>query len=365
MDLNKIIGKPDWFSEAGLLIVLFASLSIAYNSYFVTASYYLPSYDNSMLHAGRARVIIETGRYAENEVVFGGGTPTYHVFVYPALVAGTSLLTGLDFAWAERLVGLVIALLLPFGYYLLSKCLFRDWRAGVASGLLVLFTPVFMQWATRNSPISIGNALVPLALFFILRREHALAAFCAAILAFDHPPSLLVLCFSALFFAIAEFLELILARNLLQKALFRPLEAVRAALSSLFPEIAAGLAGFFAYMAWHIRQTGASCLDFSCLPQRAAHEFGAPVPLFDYFSKNPHFFSIAGLLILPFYKKSGSRGKLLVASYFLANVILVKNDLLGIATFTERFVTYLGGAAAVLGGLAVSWFFSLVRGDAD
>ena len=125
--------KVGWAKEIGILIFFLVALTIAYNEYFEVASYFLPSYDNPMLHAGRARVIIETGHYAETEVVFGGVTKTYHVPFYPSLVAGTSMLSGLDWAWSERLIGLLMAILLPFSFYCLAKGLF-DWRAGVAAG---------------------------------------------------------------------------------------------------------------------------------------------------------------------------------------------------------------------------------------
>lgn len=350
-----------FLKSAGLLVVFCLAAAIFYFGYFGRASYFLPTWDNSMLHAGRAVYMIETGHFSENEVVFGGVTPTYHSPFYPALVAGFSVLSGLDFAWAERALSFLCGLLLPFAFYCLAKAISGDWRAGVAAALFSLWSSSLMTWATRNSPISIGNILVPLGLYFVLRRKTWLAALCAVALALDHQPSLLVFVASVFLFFAYEYL---MALPRLKEIARKPVSLF----SSLFGKgvitaTIAGLSAFGAYMAWHIRQTGLSCLTFHCMPQTGAHEFGKPVSLVTYFSALPQALAALGVAALALDRRIPSRHKAVLFAYFLACVLLVKNDLYGIATFTERFVTYLDGAVAVLAGVGVASALSLLDGS--
>lgn len=349
--------------NAGLILIFALGFYLAYTGYFEKASYFLPTYDNAMLHAGRARFIIETGSYAEKEVVFGGKTPTYHLPAYPALVAGTTILTGLDFAWAERIIGLLFSFLLPFAFYCIAKGISGDWRAGVAAAIIAMYSASLMTWATRNSPIALGNIIVPLALFFILRKELLLAALSAFVLAIDHQPSLLAFVLSAFIFVAIEFTlqqwdHLSKKRGLSIHTLLADLTG-----PSLAAGVFSGLFSFILYMIWHIRQAGISCIDFKCLPQAAAREFGKSIDLAEYFSKNPQFLAIGGILLIPFSTKIDSRSKLMAFSWLAANTLLVKNDLIGIGTFTERFLTYFDGVTAVFGGMAIALILSYAWGD--
>ncbi len=332
----------------GLVILLGLAFSIAYWGMFDVAGRFLPTWDNSMLHAGRAVFIMETGHYAEMEVVFGGVTRTYHLPAYPALVAGTALLTGLDFAWTERLLTMVLSTLLAFAFYAVAKGISGDWRAGVIAGIFALSSTNLMTWGTRNSPIGLGNALLPIALYLLLKRRTLAAALCALVIALDHQPTLIVFALSAFLFFVYEYLSSLPRANLSVGRIFSNIMHPEVLTASL-----AGLAAFLTYMAWHVRQTGLACLNFSCLPQFGAKEFGKSIDFLDYFSKSPQAIALLGILLLPL-SKAPNRNKALAFAWLLACIILVKNDLLGIGAFTERFLTYLDGVVAVFAGVGIA-----------
>ncbi len=340
----------------GLVAILLLGLSLAIYGYFDKATYFLPTWDNSMLHAGRAVYILQTGHYAEMELVFGGVTRTYHLPAFPALVAGTSMLTGLDFAWTERLIVLIFSVLLPFAFYKLAKELSGDWRAGVAAATIALFSANLMTWATRNSPIGFGNILVPFGLYLVYKKKTFAAVLCALAVALDHPPSLLVFTVSVFLFFLYEYFSEISKNAISAGNVLRSLVGADVITATL-----SGLITFATYYAWHIRQTGLSCLTFKCLPQAAAREFGKSIDLFDYFATNPHFYAIIGVIAIAADGKMPNRAKAMMLAYVLGCIILVKNDALGVGTFTERFLTYQDGAVAVLGGIGIAFVLSMLE----
>jgi len=355
--MKEKLDSDGLLKTAGLLLLLGLAFVIAYWGMFDKAERFLPTWDNSMLHAGRAVFIMETGHYAEMEVVFGGVTPTYHLPAYPALVAGTAMLTGLDFAWTERLLTLLLTTLLAFAVYTIAKAIAGDWRAGVVAGMLAMTSVNLMTWGTRNSPIGLGNALLPIALYLLLERRTLAAVLCGLVIALDHQPTLLVFALSAFLFFLWEYL------TNLQHA--TKLSAEKLFANIMHPEVLttalAGLAAFFTYMAWHVRQTGLTCLNFKCLPQFGAKEFGKSIDFVEYFSKTPQAIALLGFVLLPF-SKAPTRNKALAFAWLFACILLVKNDLLGIGTFTERFLTYLDCAVAVFAGIGAGLVLQWVEG---
>lgn len=355
--MGQKIDTDGLLRTAGLIILLGLAFTIAYWGMFDKAGRFLPTWDNSMLHAGRAVFIMETGHYAEKEVVFGGVTPTYHLPAYPALVAGTALLTGLDFAWTERLLTMALTTLLAFAFYAVAKGISGDWRAGVVAGILALSSSNLMTWGTRNSPIGLGNVLLPMALYLLLTRRTLAASICALVIALDHQPTLLVFVLSAFLFFLCEYLASLekaklSVEKILQTILHR--DVVTTAL--------AGLAAFLTYLSWHVRQTGIACLNFSCLPQFGAKEFGKSIDFLEYFSKSPQAIALLGFLLLPF-SNVPTRNKALAFAWLFACILLVKNDLLGIGAFTERFLTYLDAAVAVFAGVGIAIVLSRLDGQ--
>ena len=167
-------------------------------------------------------------------------------------------------------------------------------------------------------------------------------------IALDHQPTLIVFALSAFLFFVYEYLSSLPRANLSVGRIFSNIMHPEVLTASL-----AGLAAFLTYMAWHVRQTGLACLNFSCLPQFGAKEFGKSIDFLDYFSKSPQAIALLGILLLPL-SKAPNRNKALAFAWLLACIILVKNDLLGIGAFTERFLTYLDGVVAVFAGVGIA-----------
>ncbi|MFA6049146.1 MAG: hypothetical protein WC792_04375 [Candidatus Micrarchaeia archaeon] len=350
----------------GLFIVLAFSAGIAFDGLFQQQDFLLPTYDNSMLHAGRARIVLETGHWAENELVFGGNTTSYHSPAYPVLVASVSLATGLNWVWAIKIIALILSVLLPLGIYLFAKeASGGNWIAGVASAFLALNSYNLMSWGTRTTPISLGVVLVVFLLYFVLKKMRVPALLCALVLALDHQPSLLAAVLTLFIYAAAVTLfEAIgaLKREPLSRALPKTISGMD------WTANLAGLLAFGAYMLWHIRQTGLSCLNFHCLPQASAHEFGKSIDLVQYVAKFPQAPAALGIFVAAFDGNIEKRARILLFSWLAATLILVKNDavfaLFGGSggVFTERFITYLDQAVAVFGGIAIGWIFSMLAG---
>lgn len=357
----------------GVLFVTGFSLSLAYNGLFVQQDFFLPTYDNSMLHAGRAREVIETGHWAEKELVFGGNTTSYHLPAHPVLVATVALATGLNWAWAVKLVALLMALLFPIAFYLLGKeASGGNWVAGVAAAFLALNSINLMEWGTRTTPISLGVVLVIFLLFFILKKMKWPALLCALAIALDHQPSLLAAVLTLLLYSAGVFFAE--AFKLFFEERKRGLQSFlrEAILRMDWNANATGLLAFFAYMSWHIRQTfpqlGWTCLNFHCLPQASAHEFGKSINLLEYFFKFPQAFAALGILAVALDQQIQERAKILLFAWLFAMLILVKNDEVFAffggngGVFTERFLTYLDEAAAVFGGIAIGKIVALISG---
>lgn len=335
--------KDRIFELLALSSVLLLNLYLAYDGLFNTAGYFLPTYDNAMLHAGRAADVIATGFWPYYELVFGGITPSYHLPVYPVLIAAFSTLTGLNLLWAERSVTLLLALLLPFAFFLLAKHVANDWRAGVLAAFFALVSANMMPWTTRNAPVAFGAVLLVLALYFIAAGRVKPAAFVAFALALTHPVALAVLVLTLVLYQIS-----LTAQR--RKIIVHAAAALSAAVA------------FVTYLAWHVRLTGLNCLTLKCLPQGASREFGKSINLLEYFQQIPQALGIVGVAAALLSKRIAANDKALLFAWLAATLLLVKNDLLGFGVFTERFLTYLDQAVAVFAGVGIAMLYSRLYG---
>ena len=154
-----------------LLASLGFGVALAVDGLFNTASYYTPVFDNSMLWAARARLVGETGRYAEYELVFGGITKTYHVPFWPSMAAALSALSGLNLYWSVRLVALLQIVLLGLSTYLIAKKVSGSGTAGAFAAFLAYNSINLMSWGTRTSPVSWGVILIPFGLWAVAEQR--------------------------------------------------------------------------------------------------------------------------------------------------------------------------------------------------
>ncbi len=315
------------------------------------ADYFLPTYDNSMLHAGRARVITDTGGWAEDELVFGGVTKSYHLPLYPALVAGFSGLSGLNLWWTIRILSLLITgVLLPLSFFVLASRVHGHWMAGAVSAVVALSLPNLMTWGSRTSPISLGVLLSIVLIYLLIEKKFIAALLAGVALAYTHQPSLLVF---GLTLAIAF---IAIGLDAWQKG-----KKANEVKTMLLPYFVVGGIVLSAYLLWHVRQTGTSCLDFQCLPHLASHEYGSSVNLSEYFSLAGRIVSLGGIIILFLSKRFEWHTRLILFSWLAALVLLVKNDLLGLAVFTVRFTTFFDCALAVCAGVFVAELYLFVQ----
>ncbi|HLD76279.1 MAG TPA: hypothetical protein VI874_04625 [Candidatus Norongarragalinales archaeon] len=331
------------YETLGVAMVVFFSMALTYNGLMQDASYLLPSYDNALLHTGRVHYVIDTGLWIPHEMVFGGVTPSYHVPAYASFTAALAKLSGLNYLWAVRLVALLFSALMPLGFYLLGKRL-SNWQACVAAAFFALNSTGLMTWGTRTSAISLGVLLVVYLLYFLLEKRWFAALAGSVVLAMTHPPSLLVFFGTAGLYTLFRF------------AKEKTFSIDRVKKHALDLPFVAAMAGFFSYMAWHISLTKTSCLTFKCLPQLGSREYGSGVDVLAKATAFPYGMGFLGLSWLLFTKE-GFEKKALVLAFFLSCLLLVKNELFGIGVFTERFVTFLEEALAVLGGLFVGLMF--------
>jgi len=336
-----------------LLAVIGLSAYLVYDGLFNKAGYFLPTFDNSMLHAGRARVVVDTGAWAEMELVFGGITKSYHSPLYPDIAAGLSAVTGLSIWWAIRLASLLITgLLLPLSLYLLAKQVSGSWQAGVVAALVAPSLPSLITWGTRTSPISLGVVLVAFGIYFLAKEDYWIAGLVGLALAFTHQPSLLA--FGLGLFAYFAVRTMLKARAQAKR------DYIRLAHYAM-PLFAVGSLTLGAYLVWHLRQTGLDCLDFRCLPHLASHEYGSPVDLAKHLQLLPRVLAVGGIALVAISNRFNFEHKLLLFSWLAALLILVKNDLLGVGVFTERFLTFFDLALAVFAGLLAGWAYALAK----
>ncbi|MFQ5405755.1 MAG: DUF6541 family protein [Candidatus Micrarchaeia archaeon] len=374
---NKITKVSNNAPKAlGLLAVLLFSTLIAYHGLFEIQDFMLPTYDNAMLHAGRAREVIETTHWAEIEAVFGGITKSYHLPAYPVLIAILSLLSGLNWAMSIKLTAMIMSILFPLGFYFLGKEISGgNWMSGVAAAFLALNATNLMTWGTRTTPISLGVTLIPFLLYFVLKKRLAAALLISIILALTHQPSLLAAVSTLFLYTV--FNTILVKKEEFEKLLKKGKITAKNTMKSIqniynkqkWTANFSGLTLFFVYIAWHIRQTGLSCLNFSCLPQADANEFGKSIDLAEHFFKLPQAPAILGVPWLLLDKKINNNAKTLVIAWLVATLLLVKNDVIfelmggSGGVFTERFLTYLDEAAAILGGIFIGGAFKFFAGE--
>ena len=361
-----------------LLVAIGFALSIVNQGLFERADFFLPTYDNSMLHAGRARFVMDTGFYPSLELVFGGVTPTYHVPAYPSLVAAFGELSGLSWFWSIRVIALLFAVLLPLAAYCLAKrASGGNAFAGAAAAFMILLTAGVSTWGMRTTPISLGVITVLALLWLVLERNWLLVVFGGVMLALTHQPSLLAFFGTMCVFFIASNAGAAWA-FLRKSGSWTKREAGEFLKSLDWLPFVGGAAALLPYLAWHISKTGLTCLTLKCLPQGNSHEFGESVNLVDYFKpfkdaadnvsggvqtffvNVPQFLGLIGVLWVAFDKRVDGRAKLLLYSWLLWTLLLVKNDVFGIGVFTQRFLTFFDESVAIFAGVFVGGLLVLV-----
>src|SRR3990167_6543960 len=330
IDLN---GDKRWI-YALLLIAIAASV---YSHSMVWKEFYYPTFGNTNLHVAFAQHILTHGEYPiQNDYSYGGGIPTLYVPGYRLLLAGTALIAGnMDFA--VRLLVMLFAVLLPVGFFLFTRELFGD-VTGVVAAFFASLPAELLIYTVRPLPQALGLALLPFA-FYAIAADKRKAAFALTIaIALIHQETIAFLAAGAFAFAFLQALS-DFART---RKLALPQGAAWTAL------LCWALA-LFVYVGWHFVATGnANVFDIA---QFKNHE-GNIVEFNLFLEKNGMVLTIGsllGLVALATRSITNPREKeLLLLALALVGIAFIKNDLVGVRVFMDRFIVFLQVPLVVL-----------------
>ncbi len=364
---------PSWLTRLALLLALLASV---YTHASVFDKFMMPTYGNTNIHVATERDFVEHGHYPLIDYSYGGGIPNLYVPLYRVAVSELVWLTGWTFDFASRIMVMLIGLLTPLGLYVLAREWFGE-AAGVLAAWVSVLPAELMIYTFRPLPQALGLALLGFVVAAIVMGRPRLAALFAFLVAWTHQEAAIFLAFSA--FLIAGVYGATLVWNYVNevpvsKRQWFKVDFWAKALSPLreSPLFTAAFGAWFvccvAYLAWHFALAGD--LNFTKLAQFQNHE-GNPLT-WDNAIKLTGWplmvLSVGGALLslslLGFskWKTNAKNAKLswptslsyvtLLAWAFLG-LVFVKNDLIGVRVFEDRFLVYLQLPMIVLAALTL------------
>lgn len=331
---NIIASKKMLFTITFLLIAVVLSV---YTHSMVFDQYYYPTYGNTNIHVASERELVESGYYPiSNDFSYGGGIPNLYVPIYRFLASEIVFLSGEDFTLINRMLVMLFALLLPLGYYLLGRESFGE-EAGLFAAVLVSLLPEMLIYTVRPLPQALGLALLPFAFYIVMRGKliHALLASIA--ITWVHQEA-------GIFFVASVFSYACLSTilNSIEKKRIDVTPHARVA-------FIAWLAGTLAYFAWHYYAVGN--LNILELAQFKYHEGGVVTAQFviDKTGLTVLIFGVIGALAAASKK---TEQKLFVFGVLLFSLFAIKNDLIGLQVFMDRFVVFLQIPLVLCAGFA-------------
>lgn len=314
----------------------------------VFGEWVMPTYGNTMIHVASARHAIETGEYPMwNDYSYGGGQPNLYVPLYRFLYAELVALTGLSFDVVGRLIVMLYALLLPLGFFLLGRELAGDW-AGIASAFLASLSPELLVYTVRPLPQGLGLAMLPVAFYFLAKRNLRASLLSAFLIVLAHQEA-------GVFFVGCAF-----AYGLMETVRSRFVDEKSWKNAEL--GFAAWGVGTLTYLAWHF--FAVSNLDLLALAQFEHHEgaFVSAQLLYDKTGLVLLALGALGFLLLAFRaleKKRVRAAQTLILSCLLVGLFCIKNDLVGLQVFMDRFIVFLHVALVPAAALTLreAWHF--------
>ncbi|MFH0835688.1 MAG: hypothetical protein V1834_00825 [Candidatus Micrarchaeota archaeon] len=340
-------------------LLLFAAIAFSvYAHWMVFNEFYRPTYGNTNIHTASEKHLIEHGYYPiQNDYSYGGGEPNLYVPLYRFNAANFMVLTGFDFDFGNRLIVILFALLLPLGFFLLGRELAGDW-AGVMAAFLASLPAELLIYTVRPLPQALGLALLPIALYLMLKKEWLAALIASAGVVLVHQEAGVFLVGVAFATGVGKIIIDYWNENKL----------VASDLAKI--ALACWLVGTAAYFGWHFFVTGN--VNVFELAQFQHHE-GGVITQESFFTKTGYLipalsvFGIIGLLWALLSKKLDDAG-LLVLSALAVGVFATQNHLVGINVFMDRFLVFVQIpliAAAAYGFLKVfeiaSWIAEKVN----
>jgi nitrate reductase NapE component len=333
------------------MLLVSAVLVSGWTHSLVLEHFLAPTFGNSGVHLASMRHVLEHQEYPMNDYSYGGGVPNLYVPLYRMGGASLSLLTGLDLDAGARLIVLLIALLLPLGTYALVRTLFQNPWAGLAAAFLVSAPSELLVYTVRPLPQALGHALLPLAWLGLAARKPELALPLAFLTGWVHQEA-------AVFHAGVAF-ALGAAGLLAWKVDGRASER-KEWLAYARLAFAAWAVTAVAYLGWHHLIVGAPPIWE--LSQFKYHE-GGPLGYDTLWSKSGNTLSALalvglGVALARLYRRPAPRagvGLALSVMLLAVGLFTVKNDVVGIRVFMDRFLVYLQQAAVPLAGLGLAW----------
>ncbi|MDP2717915.1 MAG: hypothetical protein Q8P02_04180, partial [Candidatus Micrarchaeota archaeon] len=292
-------------------------------------SYLAPTYGNTGIHQANARELVETGAYPlDNDFSYGGGIPNLYVPIYRFALAQLAM-AGLDFDFAQRLIVMLFALALPIGFFVFASA-FGQWQ-GVAAAFLASLPAELLIYTIRPLPQAMGLVMLAFAFGFIAKNHWAAIA-TGVLIALTHQEA-------AVFFAMGAF-----AYGISAKAYdyWRKTESQNAMLA-----LYAWAATTATYFLWNYFTLGH--FNVFALAQFQHHE-GAVVTLSMLAEKTGLLvlaLSAIGLLFAllemrkAILQKKPACIRVLGIAVLLVGIFAIKNDLVGISVFMDRFIVFL------------------------
>lgn len=326
-------------------------------------SYVIPTYGNTMYHVGIERETVLTGFYPTMELSYGGGFPNFYVPAYRLLIASMSVATGIDPMVMSGLMTIVIALFILMAIYILALRLSHNKYVALFAAFFFIMSPEITIFTMRSLPELLGLFLTPLTIYFILKEEWGLAVIGAIVTALTHQMTLAALVGIIGLYAV---LQLIWAAWLYNRSRTDKqvsyMEKLKYAIWCFVPAFAACAT----YGLWQVYSLGTlSLFGLAQVVNREGNVVDLPL------------FARTGIFVLIFFaiglasilydwwaarkpsqqpQKTGyelpvdTNAVLLILSWLVVTIVLMKNDLLGIHIFMDRFFTFFVMIAIVVAG---------------
>ncbi|ATZ61297.2 MAG: hypothetical protein BME93_04185 [Methanosarcinales archaeon Met12] len=302
----------------------------------------IPMFGNTMYHVGIIRNTIDTMYYPVYELSYGGNFRHFYVPAYRLLIASISITSNIDPMPLSGIMTIVIAIFIILAIYCLAYRIYDGRYVGLCAAMLFVSSPELSIFTSRPLPQLLGMFMVPLTFYFVVTERKSLTVLSAMLTALTHQITLLALVATLLVYSIFQIKD---------RSKF---------LSSFIPLLAACAT----YGIWQLHSL--QTLDIFGISQIVYRE-GTVVDW--------TLFARAGLVLIPFFiiglfrtfysdaiKKDH---KLLMLSWFIATLLLTKNDLIGMHIFMDRFFTFLVGCMVIFSGFGLYYFLCQLNGMLD
>lgn len=293
----------------------------------------IPMFGNTMYHVGIIQKTIDTMYYPVYELSYGGNFRHFYVPAYRLLIASLSITSGIDPMSLSGVMTIVIAIFIILAIYCLAYRIYDNHYVGLCAAMLFVSSPELAIFTSRPLPQLLGMFMVPLTLYLVVTERKSLTVLSAMLTALTHQMTLLALVATLLVYSILQIKD---------RDKF---------LSSFIPLLAACVT----YGIWQLHSL--QTLDIFGISQVVYRE-GMVVDWI--------LFARAGIVLIPFFIIGLFRTfcsgaikrdhKLLMISWFIATLLLTKNDLIGMHIFMDRFFTFLVGCMVMFSGFGLYCF---------